>query len=221
VAEVKLNAVKREATGKGSARRSRESGNVPGVVYGHGMEPLSIEVNRREFVTALQRDSGLNTLLELQIDGSRTLALTKELQRDPVRGTLLHADFIQVSRDEEVEVEVPLHLVGTAPGVGEGGVLEHPLATLQVRAKATAVPEFVEADVSGLGVGDSLRVSDLSEDRTFHITNDPDTVVASITAPVSEAELESLEAGVGIGAEQTSDDAAAPTAPAGDTADDV
>jgi len=75
--------------------------------------------------------------------------------------------------------------------------------------------------VSGLGVGDSLRVSDLSEDRTFHITNDPDTVVASITAPVSEAELESLEAGVGIGAEQTSDDAAAPTAPAGDTADDV
>ncbi|MFP5297824.1 MAG: 50S ribosomal protein L25/general stress protein Ctc [Actinomycetota bacterium] len=202
MAEVKLKAFKREGVGKGAARRSRADGKVPGVVYGHGMKPLPIEVDRREFLTALNTDAGLNVLLDLDLDGSSTLALTKELQRDPVRGTVLHADFITVNRSEKVEVEVPLHLVGEAVGAKEGGVLQHPLATITIRCTVTDVPESIDADVSELNVGDSLRVSDLDVPAKYEIINDPETVVASVTAPISEAELEAMEAEAGIEAEE-------------------
>lgn len=208
MAEVKLQAKRREETGKGSARRSRAEGNVPGVVYGHGMEPLPIEVSRREFVTALHTDAGMNVLLDLQIDGSTTLALTKELQRDPVRGTLLHADFIQINRDEEVEVEVHVILTGDSPGVGEGGVLEQPTNSVLVRSKATDVPTEIEVDISGLAVGDSLKVADAPASGNYEILTDEDTVLVAITAPVSEEELEALEADAGVVHEETDADAA-------------
>lgn len=196
MAEVKLKAIVREDTGKGAARRSRAGGKVPGVIYGHGMNPLAIEVDRREFLTALNTDAGLNVLLDLDIGSDSTLALTKELQRDPVRGTVLHADFIKIDRKQEVEVEVPLHLVGDAEGAREGGVLQHPLSMVQVRCPVTAVPEVIEADVTALAIGDIMRVADLETAGGYEILNDPDTVVASVTAPVSEAELEAMEAGV-------------------------
>jgi large subunit ribosomal protein L25 len=212
VAEVKLKAIKREATGKGSARRSRSGGKVPAIVYGHGMDPVSIEVDRREFVTALQTDAGMNVLLSLDIDGDSTLALTKELQRDPVRGTLLHADFIQVSRTEKVEVEVPVHLVGLAPGVVEGGVLEQQLNNLHVRSLATEVPQSIDADISGLAIGDSLRVSDLDLSSSYEVLNDLESLVASIAQPVTEAELEEMEASAGVVQEEP--DAAEGEAPA-------
>src|ERR687889_2093680 len=98
------------------------------------MTPLSVEVDRREFVTALQGEAGMNVLLDLEIEGEgATLVLTKELQRNPVRGTLLHADFIKIDRTQEVDVEVPLHAVGEAPGAAEGGVVEHPVTMILVR----------------------------------------------------------------------------------------
>ncbi len=189
MAEVKLAATKRETTGKGSARRARASGRLPATVYGHGSDPVSIEVDRREFVTALHTDAGLNVLLNLELDGDSLLTLTKELQRDPVRGSVLHADFIRIDRTEEVEVEVPVHLTGESPGVDEGGVLEQPLFQIRVRARATEVPQGVDADISGLGIGDSLRVSDLAAGRSFEILDELDTVVASIVAPISEEDL--------------------------------
>ncbi len=199
MAEVKLKADKRNDSGKGSARRTRAAGRVPGVVYGRGMDPIAISVDRREFVTALLSDSGMNTLLDLEIDGGgTTLALTRELQRDPVRGTLLHADFVKIDRTVEVEVEVPVLVVGEAQGAKEGGVLEHPLFTVHVRALPGAVPEAIEADVSALNIGDTMRVADLATAGTYTITNDPDTVVASVVAPISEEELAAMEAGAGI-----------------------
>lgn len=203
MAEVKLKAVKRDDTGKGSARRARAEGLVPAIVYGQGMEPISISVNRREFVTALQTDAGMNVLLNIDVDGSTTTALTREIQTDPVRGTLLHADFVKIDLKQEVEVEVPVHVVGEAPGVKEGGVLEHPLFTLHVRCLPTNVPESIDADISGLNIGDSLRVSELSEGRDFHILNDPESVVASVAAPISEEQLEAMVAEAGAeGAEE-------------------
>lgn len=209
MAEVRLKANKRGDAGKGSARRTRAAGRVPAVVYGRGMEPVAISVDRREFVTALLSDSGMNTLLDLEIDGDTTLALTKDLQRDPVRGTLLHADFVKVDRTVEVEVEVPVHIVGEAPGAKEGGVLEHPLFTVHVRSLPGDVPETIDADVSGLNMGDSLRVSDLAEGRSFTILDDPETVVASVVAPISEEALASAEADAGIGASEDAQVAAA------------
>lgn len=230
MAEVKLKAVKRDDTGKGSARRARAEGLVPAIVYGQGMEPVSIAVNRREFVTALQTDAGMNVLLNIDVDGAATTALTREIQTDPVRGTLLHADFVKIDLKQEVEVEVPVHVVGEAPGVKEGGVLEHPLFTLHVRCLPTNVPESIDADISGLNIGDSLRVSELSEGRDFHILNDPESVVASVAAPISEEQLEAMVAEAGAegaeeapaeeaaaeGEEAPADEAASEEAPAED-----
>jgi large subunit ribosomal protein L25 len=203
MAEVTLKAVKRDDTGKGSARRARAEGRVPAVVYGQGIEPLSISVDRREFVTALHTDAGLNVLLNIDVDGSTTTALTRDIQTDPVRGTLLHADFVKIDLKQEVEVEVPVHVVGEAPGAKEGGVLEHPLFTLHVRCLPTDVPESIEADISGLQIGDALRVAELSEGRNFTILNDPEAIVASVAQPISEEQLEAMVAEAGAeGAEE-------------------
>ena len=196
MAEVKLNVVKREDSGKGVARRTRAEGRIPGIVYGKGMEPQAVSVDRREFVTALQTDAGLNTLLNLTLDNDTIPTLAREIQRDPVRGTLLHVDFVKVDLKQEVEVTVPVHVIGESPGVAEGGVLEQPMHEVTVRCLPQEVPESIEADVSGLNIGDSLRVGDLSEAKSFHILNDPEVAVVSIMAPISEEELAAMEAGV-------------------------
>ena len=112
MAEVTLQAVKREKTGKGAARKSRAANKVPGIIYGQGMEPVPVEVDRRELVTAFHTDAGMNVLLNIEVDGQSTTTLARDLQIDPLKGTLLHADFVKVDLKREVEVEVPVHLVG-------------------------------------------------------------------------------------------------------------
>ena len=197
MAEVKLNAVARDGRGKGAARQARMAGRVPGVVYGRGMEPIPIEVDRREFITALNTDAGMNVLLELQLDGNKVLTLARELQRDPVRGTLLHADFVYIDVTKTVEVEVPVNVMGEPAGVKEGGVLEQPLFTVHVTCLPTDVPEHIDVDVTHLDIGDSLRIGDLPKSDKYEVTNDPDTPVVTIAAPISEAELEAMEAAAG------------------------
>jgi large subunit ribosomal protein L25 len=207
MAELKLTAVKRADVGKGPSRRARAGGRVPAILYGRGMEPVALEVDRREFIAALRTDAGINVLLDIEVDGTSTLALTRELQRDPVRGSLLHADFVQVDRSEAIEIEVPVHIVGESPGAKEGGVLEHPLWTVHVRCLPTNVPESIDADVAGLQIGDTLRVSQLPT-GDFEILDDPETVVAAVAQPITEAELEALEAEAGI-EQEPSDEALA------------
>lgn len=197
MAEVKLDAKTREGRGKGAARQARMAGRVPGVVYGRGMDPVPIEVDRREFITALNTDAGMNVLLELQLDGKKVLTLARELQRDPVKGTLLHADFVYIDVTKTVEVEVPVNVTGEAAGVKEGGVLEQPLFTVHVTCLPTDVPEHIDVDVSHLNIGDSLRIGDLPKSDTYEVTNDPDTPVVTIAAPISEEELEAMEAAAG------------------------
>jgi large subunit ribosomal protein L25 len=161
------------------------------------MEPIPIEVDRREFITALNTDAGMNVLLELQLDGDKVLTLARELQRDPVKGTLLHADFVYIDVTKTVEVEVPVNVVGEPAGVKEGGVLEQPLFTVHVTCLPTDVPEHIDIDVSALNIGDSLRIGDLPKSDKYEVTNDPDTPVVTIAAPISEAELEAMEAAAG------------------------
>jgi large subunit ribosomal protein L25 len=151
-------------------------------------------------------------LLDLEIDGETTLALTRELQRDPVKGTLLHADFVKVDRTQHIEVDVPVQIVGEAAGVREGGILETQLFTLHVRCLPGDVPEHIEVDVSALGVGESLKVSELTSAGGFEILNDPDAVVATIASPVSEEELEAMEAAVTAGAPEVAEPEEQPAA---------
>jgi len=188
MSEYKLAAAPRHQTGKGAARRTRAGGRVPAVLYGHGMEPLHLSVDAREFTFALRTDAGTNVLLELDVDGTPHLALAKEIQRHPVRGTFLHIDFLQVRRGERLRVSVPVHLVGEAPGVREGGRLGHDLHQINVEAEVTAVPEALEADVSGLDIGDAVRVGDLIAPRGVTILDDPEATVASVSAPTVEVE---------------------------------
>ena len=198
MAEIKLTATLREATGKGPARRSRAEGRIPATLYGRDLETVSISVDRRDLLTALKTEAGMNVLLDVEIDGSNTLAITKELQRDPVKGTILHADFVKIDRTRKIEVEVPVHLVGESPGAKEGGVLEHPLFQVRVSCLPTEVPEHLDADISALAIGDALKVADLGAPEGVEILEDPDTTVASVAAPISEEQLEAMMAEAGV-----------------------
>jgi large subunit ribosomal protein L25 len=195
MSEYKLAAENRSEAGKGAARRLRASGRVPAVLYGHGTKPQHLSVDARQFGQALRTDAGVNVLISLEVGSDQHLALAKEIQRHPVRGSLIHVDFIQVRRGEKVHVQVPVHLVGEAPGAREGGIVDQDLYQLNVEAEVTAVPEAVDADVSGLGIGDVLRVADLKAPEGAAILDDPEASVVSVVAPTVEPEPE-LEEGV-------------------------
>jgi large subunit ribosomal protein L25 len=199
MSEYQLAAESRTDTGKGAARRVRAAGRVPAVLYGHGIKPEHLSVDAREFGQAL-RSGGANALLRLQVGGNRHLALAREIQRHPVRGTFIHADFLVVRRGEKVTVQVPVHLTGDAPGVVQGGILDQDLHQLDVEAEVTAVPEAIDADVSGLQIGDVLRVGDLKAPSGATILDDPEASVVSVIAPTVEparAEEEAAEAEAG------------------------
>jgi large subunit ribosomal protein L25 len=208
MSEYKLAAENRSEAGKGAARRLRASGRVPAVLYGHGAKPEHLSVDARQFGQALRTDAGVNVLISLEVGRDQHLALAKEIQRHPVKGNLIHVDFIQVRRGEKVHVQVPVHLVGEAPGAREGGILDQDLYQLNVEAEVTAVPEAVEADVSGLGIGEVLRVADLKAPDGAAILDDSEASVVSVVAPTVEAEPEAEEAEEGEAAEGA--EAAAP-----------
>jgi large subunit ribosomal protein L25 len=203
MSEYQLAAESRTDTGKGAARRVRAAGRVPAVLYGHGIKPEHLSINAREFGQAL-RSGGANALLELQLGKTRHLALAREVQRHPVRGTFTHVDFLVVRRGEKVTVSVPVHLTGSAPGVLQGGILDQDLHQLSVEAEVTAVPEAIEADVSGLEIGDVLRVGDLKAPAGATILDDAEASVVSVVAPTVEPaaaeEEEGAEAAEGEGA---------------------
>ena len=201
MSEYKLAAENRADAGKGAARRLRASGRVPAVLYGHGTKPKSLSIDARDLSHALRTDAGANVLLELQVGRTKHLALAKEIQRHPVRGTYTHVDFILVRRGEKVHVAVPVHLVGEAPGVREGGIADQDLYQVNVEAEVTAVPDAVEADISGLRIGDVLRVADLKAPAGSTILDDPEASVVSVVPPAVEPEPVEVEEVEGEAAE--------------------
>jgi large subunit ribosomal protein L25 len=175
----------RDATGKGVARRLRAAGRIPAVVYGKGAESKAISIDPSALQRLLQSGgAGMNTLIELSVDGTTRTVLVKELQREPVRGRPLHTDFYLVDLDQTVEVSVPIHLVGRAPGVELGGILDHPLREIELECLPRAIPEGVEVDVSALQVGDSIHVRDLELPEGASVRTDENLAVASVVAPV-------------------------------------
>jgi large subunit ribosomal protein L25 len=218
MSEYKLAAENRADAGKGAARRLRAAGRVPAVLYGHGTKPKSLSIDARELSHALRTEAGVNVLLELQVGRTRHLALAKEIQRHPVRGTFTHIDFILVRRGEKVHVAVPVHLVGEAPGVREeGGITDQDLYQVNVEAEVTAVPDAVEVDVSGLRIGDVLRVGDLKAPEGSTILDDPEASVVSVVPPAvepapEEAEEAEEEAAEGEAAAAAEGEAEAPAA---------
>jgi large subunit ribosomal protein L25 len=207
MAEVLLAAEARRTTGSSEARRLRGDGKVPAVLYGHGIEPQPLVVDARALRGALNQESGLNTLLSLQVDSTRHLAMARHLQRHPLRGSVIHVDFVIVRRDEVVSAEVPIRLVGEATGVARAdGVVEQQLFTLLVHATPLDIPPHLDVDVSGLRVGDTVRVGDLPLPRgvTTDVDAEEPVVVAAASAVSAEvaaeeeaAEVEAAEAEAG------------------------
>lgn len=194
MADATLAAQRRSASGKGAAGRTRREGLVPAVVYGLGAESMPVSVPSRELGHLLASAAGANTLFTLKIDGSEQLALARQIQRHPVKGTLLHVDFVRVRADQTIQAEVPVHLTGDAEGVGRGGVLEQFLYTVSVEAKPADVPNSLEIDISALEIGDAAHVRDLTVPAGVVVVNEPDDVLAQISAPrVAEEEIAAAE----------------------------
>lgn len=199
--ELKLKAERREGTGKGVARKLRATGRVPGVLYGQGLEPTALSVDERELYHVFHT-SGSNVLVDLVLDGKEHFALLREVQRDHIRGRYVHVDFFAIRRDENVKVDVQVRIVGESPGVKQGGLLEHHLWAVQVECLPRDVPEAIEADVSELSIGDSLRVGGLEVPSGVTILSDPEeTVVTVVTPQIVKVEEEIPEEEVAEAAE--------------------
>lgn len=228
MAEVKLKAQSRDAVGKGAARKIRAAGKVPGVLYGPEVEPMRLAVDAQELWHALHTDAGTNVLINLAVDGDTFLTMPREVQRDIVRGTLLHVDFLRIRRDVAIQVDVPVQLVGESVGVKEGGVVEHHLWELRIECLPTQVPESIEADISALAINDSLHVSDLRIPQHLTVLTPLEEALVSVVPPpvleipeeeVPEEEAELAEGEVAEGEEPAEGEAApegeGPTAEAG------
>jgi large subunit ribosomal protein L25 len=165
--------------GTSSTRRLRNQGKIPGVVYGHGTDPVPVSVVAREFRTAMSGEASLNTLLTLDVNGTSYLTLARDIQRHPVKGTVTHVDFLIVRRDEVIAAEVTINLIGEAVEVHHGdGVVDQQLFTLPIRAVPASIPASLEIDISGLTIGASLKVSDITlpEGVTADIDDDVNVV---------------------------------------------
>ncbi len=150
-------------TGTGPARRIREEGNLPGVVYGLGVDPVAVTVSYAELREALKGPAGLNTVFQLEIDGSQTRVLVKELQRDAIKRTVTHADFLRVDDSVPVKVTLPVHLVGRASKIlDSGGIVEQKMFQMKVQCVPTKIPVSIEVDVTKLKPTSRLSVGDIT-----------------------------------------------------------
>jgi large subunit ribosomal protein L25 len=226
----KLTVRAREQLGSRESRRLRTRGLVPGVLYGRG-EPVAISVEERELRRALTGAAGLHSILDVQVDGTGKshASILKEYQVDKVRGGITHVDLQEVRLDQPIHASVSVHLVGgeDAPGVREGGVLSQPLREINVQALPLEVPEHIDLDVSGMVTGDTLRIGDLRVPDGVTLLDDPETVVATVTAPtrviepevvLEGEEAEAVEGEEPAEGEQPEGGSEAPAEPGADTA---
>lgn len=191
MSEVKLTAEIRTEFGKGAARRIRREDKVPGVLYGHGSDPVHVTLPGHDLLLALRTP---NVLIALDIEGKTELAIPKAVQRDVLRqGILTHVDLLLVKRGEKVNVEIPVHTEGElAPG---GNLLEHVLAALPVEAEATHIPESVTVSIAGLEAGASIHAKDITLPSGVALAVDADAVVLQVLAAQAEEAPAEGEAG--------------------------
>src|SRR5437763_2302672 len=196
--EVTLTAELGRPVGSRPSRRLRTAGKVPAVLYGHGTDPMALSVDSRDLRAALTGDAGLNALITLSVDSERHLAMARHLQRHPVKGTVDHVDFVIVRRDEIVTAEVPITLVGEPTELNQNdGIVEQQLFTLTIKAKPMDIPSGLEADISGLVIGEAVRVADLKLPSGVETEVDPEEAVV-VGQPPAVVELpEEAEAAEG------------------------
>ncbi len=188
MATASLTAELRDATGKGAARKLRAAGRVPAVVYGHHRQPQSLTLDARELGRVLERASAAS-VFELALGGTTVRALIREIQRHPVRRTLVHVDFQELVAGERVTVRVPLVFVGTAEGVrNQGGLLEEVTRELEISADPAGIPDHIDVDVTALTIGHPLHVRDIALPAGVTVLSDAAATVVQVSAPRLEDE---------------------------------
>ena len=216
MADVELTAETRSERGSRPAGRLRRTGKVPAVVYGLDTDPISVTVPERDLSHLLAGEGGANTLIRLQVDGNEQLTLARQIQRHPTRGDLVHVDFVRIRRDVAVTAEVPLHLVGEAPGSRDGGLVEQLIFSLTIEAKPADIPNVVEVDISRLEIGDQIRIAEVFVAEGVDFRHEDDELVVQVVAPrladvVQTAEgeegAEGAEGAAGSGDGESSGDA--------------
>lgn len=203
MAENLIAGVSRTEFGKGAARRTRRAGLVPAVLYGHGTDPVHLSLPGHEVLLALRV---ANAVLELTVDGGKSqLALAKQVQRNPVKGTIEHLDLVIVRKGEKVTVEVPLLVVGDYPADRMVSIDQQ---TISLEVEATHIPADIEVNVAGLEIGDSITAKDLVLPAGASFAGDPDHLILSMAATPSQAALDAELAGESTGVEEASEEEA-------------
>jgi large subunit ribosomal protein L25 len=195
--ELLLEAQPREGRGSNRARQMRRGGQIPGVVYGGTLAPIAVRVDPRAVEKILHSEAGYNAVFTLEIPGQgKTPAMIKDWQYEPVKGSLLHVDFLRIALDTRIKVKVPVHTSGEAKGVKQqGGVLEIVQRELEVECLPGDIPDEFKVDVSELAIAQGIRVGDLKVDnRKVRILTDPERVVVHVVAPRVEEEAKPAEA---------------------------
>lgn len=170
----------------------RSNGFVPAVVYGYETEATPVSVSERDLLKTL-RITGRNGVMQLQLDGKEVNVVLNDYQTDPLKGTVLHADFLAINMTEELEVSVHINLVGESIGEKDGGVLQQPNWEIDIKVKPSDIPDTFDVDISELEIGDSLTVADIREKSKYEILSDDDYTLVLISAPRSEEDLEALD----------------------------
>ncbi|EGQ3102605.1 50S ribosomal protein L25/general stress protein Ctc [Staphylococcus pseudintermedius] len=178
---------------RGDLRKIREAGKVPAVVYGYGTKNVSVKVDEVEFIKLI-REVGRNGVIELGVGSKQIKVMVSDYQYDSLKNQITHIDFLAINMTEERTVEVPVHLIGEAPGAKEGGVVEQPLFNLEITATPDSIPEYIEVDISELNINDSLSVADVNVSGDFTIENEAEDTIVSVVAPTEEPTEEEIEA---------------------------
>ncbi len=192
--------LQRSKLGSRESRRLRRQGLIPGVIYGRGRKPHPIAIPERDLTVALSGAHGLHAILDVVLDGQKTArpSVVKEVQRDPLRGRIVHVDLQEVRLDRPIHASVAVELVGDSPGVRAGGVLTQLVREVSVEALPQSVPDTLVLDVSSLGVGQSARVADLQVPEGVRVLDDPDAILASVAAPRRAVEAPVVEEAVEV-----------------------
>jgi large subunit ribosomal protein L25 len=193
---IKLQVQERERRGSADARRLRKQGFIPGVLYGNGKKSHAIFVPERELRRVLTGAGGLHAILDVVLEGQSTAhaSILKDYQQDPIRGHISHIDLQEVRLDQPIQASVTVQLVGEPAGAKEGGVLSQVQREINVEALPMEIPEHIDLDVSGLAIGDTLRLADLAPMKgVTYLDNPEETVLATVTLPTREVEPEPEE----------------------------
>ncbi|GAA2521547.1 50S ribosomal protein L25/general stress protein Ctc [Rarobacter incanus] len=188
---IQLSAVKRTEFGKGAARRARRANQTPAVLYGHGSDPIHIALPAHDTLMALKHH---NALFELDIEGDKQLAIAKEVQRNPIRDTIVHVDFLIVKRGEKIDVDVELVIVGEA---APATMVLLDAQTISIAAEATHLPSSIEVDVTGLEAGQHVTAGDLSLPTGAELVTEADTVVVTVSEETVEEEAPAADEAAG------------------------